>query len=121
MELGNILFGHSFGEFEFPDRDIVNTRSWQKLLDICELDNYGCGDGSVYDNELFSIRPYYWGDDEKIANLPNFVFKPENFEIRWYKYPFRDSYTNQNKTKKEIMQIFRKCYKFVKNTLRRKN
>ena len=112
MELGNYIFGNSRGEFEVPRKEFedlllpfmeeigVGLRGYDKEMDeTC----------ATYDNEVFTIRPYYWGDDDKIASLPNFVYKPTNFEIQWYKYPLRDSYMNQNITTEQFKDIIKKC------------
>ena len=40
---------------------------------------------------------------------PNFYYKPNNFQIQWYKYPFRDSYMNKKITVKEFSKIINKC------------
>jgi len=102
MELGNMFFGNSRGEFEFPDRQLVESKEWKKLAKVdLEFDGF--------DNEVFTIRPYYWGDDEKEEALPNFIYKPTGFEIKWYKYAFRDSYMNQELSKAQIIDIFKKC------------
>lgn len=47
-----------------------------------------------FENNVFSLIPYYWGDDEDIMKLPNFKYKPSGLEIRWYNCPFRDAYCN---------------------------
>ena len=57
--------------------------------------------------------PYYWGDDEEVKKLPNFVYKPENIEIRWYKYPFRDSYSNVPVDEEKMIEITEKCIEWV--------
>ncbi len=122
MELGNMIFGNSRGEFEFPDRGIVNSIEWETLceeaqVDICYGDpKWGverefCG----FDNDVFTIRPYYWGEDETEVDLPNFIYKPTGFEIQWYKYAFRDSYMNFELTTEEILEIFRKCIDSINN------
>ena len=40
---------------------------------------------------------------------PNFLYKPTGFEIQWYKYPLRDSYTNQEITLPEFSKIIDAC------------
>jgi hypothetical protein len=40
---------------------------------------------------------------------PNFLFKPTGFSIKWYKYPLRDSYMNQNITLDEFKKIISVC------------
>jgi hypothetical protein len=37
-------------------------------------------------------RPYYWGDDEKIMDLPN--LEVGGAKIFWYKHPGRGMYTD---------------------------
>ena len=54
------------------------------------------GPATLFDNEIITILPYYWGDDDVICTLPNFVYKPTGFTLSWYKYPLRDSYMNQD-------------------------
>lgn len=48
------------------------------------------------DTPLFTIRPFYWGnnDDFYALDLPNFVYKPFDYEVRWYKWPMRDAHAN---------------------------
>ena len=112
MELGNYIFGNSRGEFEVPRKEFedlllpfmeeigIGLRGYDKEMDeTC----------ATYDNEVFTIRPYYWGDEEEIMKLPNFVYKPTNFQMQWYKYPLRDSYMNQNINVKQFKDIIKKC------------
>lgn len=119
MELGNILFGNSRGEYLIADRksfeDILIP-----LLQKVGLDERGYSEngyinntGATFDNDIFTIRPYYWGDDESIAELPNFIYKPSNIEINWYKYPLRDSYINTEITIEDFRDIIHKCIESV--------
>ena len=120
MELGNIIFGNCRGiypiedRFEFEDVLIpfmeeigVGNRGYdaKPVNDTC----------ATFDNEVFIIRPYYWGDRDEIADLPNFVYKPTNLEIQWYKYPLRDSYMNQNITLDQFKEIIQACRKSIKD------
>lgn len=117
MELGNMFFGNSRGEFEVPRGE------WQDLFieflyDI-GLDGYGFitdkslkkyeTDRGGFENDTFLVNPYYWGEDESIAEEPNFVFKPNGLCIDWYKYPFRDSYSNMELTFDELSHILSEC------------
>ena len=121
MELGNLFFGNSRGEFEVPRGE------WQDLFieflyDI-GLDAYGfITDESVkkyetdrgdFENDTFLVNPYYWGEDEDVMDEPNFVFKPSGLTIDWYKYPFRDSYSNMKLTLDELKDILVKCKESV--------
>jgi len=40
---------------------------------------------------------------------PNFRFKPTGFELQWYKYPLRDSYSSEPLTKELIDSMFAEC------------
>lgn len=116
MELGNLLFGHSRGNF-VVDRVLQDSSEWDKLIHLSDSDFYGYttnknkeNDVGGYENEVFAIRPYWWGDDDALqAQMPNFLYKPTGFEIRWYKYPFRDSYMNKNLSVAKIKEIFIHC------------
>ena len=57
-------------------------------------------------------RPYYWGDDEAVAELPNFAF--EGVEIRWYKYPGRGMSTNKAWKPAEWTAWFERCLAAVR-------
>lgn len=114
MELGNLLFGHSRGSYEFPDRDIVDSHAWQLILELTDSDGYMFTEDEGhknsrggYEDDVVAMRPYWWGDsDDPEANKPNLVYKPTGFEIMWYKYPFRDSYMNQDLTYDEVIDVF---------------
>jgi|WetSurSiteA1Bulk_404760.scaffolds.fasta_scaffold00683_7 hypothetical protein len=42
---------------------------------------------------------------------PNFLYKSNNFWIKWYKYPFRDSYMSDDITLEEFSNIITECIK----------
>lgn len=121
MELGNLMFGNSRGTYAIPRKSF--SKIITPLFDDTYFDMYGyCTnrkskyikknkqEGNEYfENDVFIIRPYYWGENESLMILPNFVYKPTNLEISWYKYPLRDSYSNQNITLKEFKKIIQHC------------
>lgn len=41
--------------------------------------------------------------------LPNFRFKPTGYEIRWYKYPLRDSYQSHELTLAQFRELIDAC------------
>lgn len=112
LELGNLMFGNSRGEYLIEDRE-----EYQEIFcDFLERNGFDFGGwhdkyGDKYENDTFIIRAYYWGEDENIAALPNFVYKPTGFEIRWYKYPMRNAFANQDISLKEFEEIMRDCDK----------
>lgn len=129
MELGNFTFGNSRGEYPVD-------RSWQdafvtKLYDM-EFDSYGlpkkeesaykgefkvikskAGDSRYFENEVFMIMPYYWGDDDELSEMPNFIHKASGFHMSWYKYALRDSYMNKEISFVELMDIMEDCKKSI--------
>lgn len=60
MELGNAIFGNSRGEFP-----IERSCGWEdvffELLTAMNPESPN-GYGENFDNEIFSMMPYYWGD-----------------------------------------------------------
>lgn len=119
MELGNAIFGNSRGKYE-----IVARRQFEDVfipfLKKIGLDERGYSeDGwdkeyATFNNDTFLVRPYYWGEDEYICSLPNFVYKPTGLEIQWYKWPFRDSYINQEMPLQQFEQIIEHCLNSVR-------
>lgn len=90
------------------------------FLEIIGCDNYGKWEdykkpyadektNTVIDNETFTLRPYYWGDDEEVIHLPNFVYKPDNLYISWYKYPFRGAFSSAPINEAYLKKIIRHC------------
>ena len=114
-----MAFGHSRGEWPVP-RSEGYEEPLQELLELAGLDAYGCPD---FDCDEFSVLSYFWGeclcDDEHVpgcrADLPNFLHKPSGLELRWYKYPLRDSYMSREVPLDEWAQIIAEC----KSALRR--
>lgn len=134
MEIGNLLFGNSRGNFCIP-RD-----KWQdefcKFLEECGFDSYGHIENEkleanlqtiysdttskdyeehahYFENDIFSLLPYYWGDADNIRVLPNFIYKPIGFELSWYKYPLRDAYSNIQITFEQFKDILNQCKKSI--------
>ena len=116
MELGNLLFGHSRGAYHVLPRNEYEDVVF-KLLDSNNFDSYGYKQDikeRVFENDTFIIGPYYWGEDEEETSKPNFVYKPTGLEIKWYKYPLRDAYCNQNINIQDFKLIIDACNKSLK-------
>lgn len=58
MELGNMLFGNSRGEYKVP-RHAAYEGELLRLFRHIEKDN---GYGPEFVNDVFEIHPYWWGD-----------------------------------------------------------
>lgn len=158
-ELGNLLFGHSYGEYPIEDREKFQEKFWE-LLEM-GFDSYGYIDNDklekyaqikesnltnrdiypedsrpvkenpdykprlhYFDNGVFMINPYYWGDAEDLMDFPNFIYygvtAEENVEFRWYKYPWRDSYVSKNISYKDFCKIVDKCKDSLKGEIDRR-
>ena len=113
MELGNMMFGNSRGKYLVePRKDYQDM--FCKFLYAHGWDSYAIrGDGfhaiREFENDTFILRAYYWGEDDALAKLPNFVYKPTGLEIRWYKYPMRDAYSNQDVNIEDFRMILQDC------------
>ena len=123
MELGNALFGNSRGEYSI-ERNTGFETELNRLFDAYapNRDSSYREYGVNFENDVFSVFPYYWGDctcgmegeDKECLSecsllRPNFLYKPTGFEINWYKYPLRDAYMNQNIRLHEFVEIISKC------------
>lgn len=93
-------------EFESEDHEIEEE---EKMFLISEATE----DVTYFSNDIFEVRPYYWGDSPELAEKANFLYKPTGLKIKWYKYPLRDAYANQNITYKELEEILQKCLKSI--------
>lgn len=121
MEIGNLLFGHSRGQYSVP-------REWQNTF-VEFLESIGCdGYGFFYPqkdlyawqnsrggitNDTFEILPYYWGEDEEEMIRPNFKYFVNTYELKWYKYPLRDSYSNFILTYEQFCEMLDNCRRSV--------
>lgn len=121
MELGNLLMGNSRGKYKV-DRNLQDE--FAKLLHTLDPHGYH---GVYFDNEVFNMFPYYWGDctcgadddltgetnhkEDCLLVKDNFVYKPLGIKIQWYKYPLRDAYSNIRITKKIMQDMVRNCLK----------
>lgn len=72
MELGNMFFGNSRGNFRI-ERSVGFEQILLRLFDFIGLNNYGYPSGDklcllkkskvgVLENDTFSVFPYYWGE-----------------------------------------------------------
>ena len=116
MELGNLMFGNSRGMYAVEPRSEYQNIFIEFLMNN-NFDGYGFIYGRKerdFENDTFIIRPYYWGEDEKKQELPNFVYKPTGLEISWYKYPLRDAYSNQDIILEEFQKIVDDCDRSLK-------
>ena len=131
MEMGNLIFGHSRGRYPVPRGFEKGTWEWQdrfgKFFNKFGLEYHGicCVKPSMpgfWENNrgglmtpIFEIWPYWWGDesDEVECGRANFIYHPTGYELRWYKYPLRDSYANQDLTYEEFDRMLSDCEAYL--------
>lgn len=70
--------------------------------------------GEKYENSTFSVRAYYWGDNETEISLPNFQYK--DLEIRWYKHYFRglNARCGHELTSEFLADMINDCFKSMR-------
>lgn len=165
MELGNMFFGNSRGEYPVKRHAGFEDELWRLFKAIGADDHYG----SDFISDVFEIHPYWWGDCtcgyeekehqwERLHNhrppclwygydgsklmtapctcgyqheremfemehdhtetcalvRPNFWYKPDDYKLKWYKYPVRDSYTNRKLSLGQFVRMIDKCIASLK-------
>lgn len=71
--------------------------------------------GETYKNSTFTVRAYYWGDDDDLTMLPNFEYK--GLRVYWYKYSGRGTEVLVDKplTTKFLSRMLDDCIASMKN------
>jgi hypothetical protein len=195
MELGQMIFEND-GPYECQytvERGLYQA-AFEPLWPLVDPYNYGAG-RAAFENEVFRVFPYYWGDctcgfedresrwsndnphhtgcwqerfrrathnldfrdgekwalengwpvengnprpgmavycdcgveqqwqkwraendhsEECPTIQPNFHYKPTDFMISWYKYPFRSAYVNREMSAEDLVKIVRHCVSSIK-------
>ena len=92
---------------------------------IGEYHSTCCGDnsrsGSTYganvENEWFMMHIFCWCDGgdcpwcREVDPLPNFIYKPLDLRVSWYKYIGRGMEMNKNLSIKECSDMLQNCIK----------
>lgn len=63
--------------------------------------------GNIFKTDVFEVYAYYWGDDERLINKPN--FKCGDLEISWYKHLGRGTAINKRISRRKMEKIYLKC------------
>lgn len=63
--------------------------------------------GETYENDVFLISAYDWENPDE--DIPNFWYKPLNYQMTWYKYIGRGDWANKPITFSEAYQILKDC------------
>jgi hypothetical protein len=107
-ELGQAFWGNSVCELDFDEQQ--DSYIVEYMLRV--ISYYATGDASYsgdFENDVFEMRSYYWGDDEEKEELPNFRHIKSGLEIRWYKYIGRGMSVNAPVCPKCFIDIFAEC------------
>ena len=114
-ELGNMIFGHSRGEYHIK-RHSGFEELLNELFDAIDSkrNEQTMGYGFNFENDTFYVHPYCWCEKEDCLQCGtgeqyNFYFKTGDFGIRWYKYPLRDSYSNHKIILSNFAIIIERC------------
>lgn len=114
-ELGQALFGAPWGEYGASNLLIAALRDIDTEIERIES-NAGryyespfANTGGRWSNGTFSVRAYYWGDDEAELAAPN--FKCGDIEVRWYKWLGRSTTVNRLVTPQEVGHLLDTCLK----------
>ncbi len=110
MEIGNMCFGHSRGNYPIP-----RGKGYEEILeDLCKALEDDSGYGTHFENDTFYTHPYCWCDKEDCPQCGtgkqfNFYHKESDTGISWYKYPLRDAYSNKELTKENLTSLILSC------------
>lgn len=96
----------------YDKRQAAEDQTYDNLCAAFKVDRkFGCFVHCTCDFEerwaAFCGENYH--DPQCPIARPNFLHKPSGFCISWYKYPFRDSYMNENLSVKEFGKIIDNC------------
>ena len=91
-----------------PDYVVVGLNVLGQVIKLFSLGENPCeNNSSEFSNSTFSMRAFYWGDDSKTVQIPNFKYK--DFEVSWYKYLGRGMEQSREISEEEFRTIFKEC------------
>jgi len=90
------------------DNDIWRAL-WNTILIRADKD---LSSGQVeFENSVFKIVPH---SKSKIKHEPNFIFKPEDYEITWFRHPQLYAWANKFITMEKFKRILEVCVESIK-------
>lgn len=115
LELGNIAFNTNKNQnYRCPNYIVALLFYLNKQLERVmfnknqkEYESPFMNTGNYFENDIFKVQAYSWNDD--IEQEYNFLYKPENIKISWYKYLGRDTTINNLYNPNIIINMFDKC------------
>jgi len=106
-ELGQALFGCSWQQYELPTELEFAIEAIGYLLRVLFDCDPASNTGDRWSCPVFSIRAYYWGDDEAEAAIPNFQY--DDIQVCWYKHLRRGATVNRNVGTVECQRLLADC------------
>ena len=119
-------------QHRIPEKDECYLMSVAAALDLIESELTRCyqnkyqnpyvspfkssllADPQLYSNGYITSRPYYWGNDEKLVQMPN--LECEELRVSWYKHSHRGLYveltgetSNENNKYRRLAEILHKA------------
>lgn len=69
--------------------------------------------GTDFENDVFMMHRYCWCEEDQCGwcngDNPNFIYKPFNFKVKWYKYIGRSMKSNMTFPPDKIALILENC------------
>lgn len=119
------------------DRDLYERIFSDYFERMGFISDHGWNDSfyAGFENNTFYIKSYHWEgctcevsgqkgidcmtspdqhDWECLLYKPNFIFKPDNFMLSWYKHPLRSNRCNQDKTVDQFRNMMEQCLQSIK-------
>jgi hypothetical protein len=62
----------------------IETKEWNERQEQFQAPIHNAG--TCYKTDMFTMRSYYWGDEEKYINQYNFECPQYDVKCNWYKY-----------------------------------
>lgn len=113
-ELGQLCFGNPWSSVACPEYIAAGLEYLAREIERVEWnigqEGYtapGSNCGVEYITAEFEMRDYYWGEDQEMAQKPN--FKCGDLEIRWYKRLGRGMSMNRPIDANEFFQKLDRC------------
>jgi hypothetical protein len=112
-EMGQMCFGNKWEDYEIPEyanallqhlieeMKRVYWNNKQELFNECQ---YTKINKVVY-------RPYYWGEDSRAKQKPNFYILGDKVQVFWYKHPGRGMSVNRKMSMKGWIDWFNRVLK----------
>jgi len=122
---------HSLDRDEYQDTFYFYLR----LMKFTSDQGYSNSFYEGFENDTFYIHAFHWGgctcgltcpigtddmtspeehDSECLIYKPNFIYKPSDFRLDWYKHPLRSNNCNKEMTLEQFHDMMEDCLKSLR-------